>query len=99
MIAPSVVMEEGVVVRHPELVNLYGCHIGSGTMIGPFVEIQKDVSIGRNCKISSHSFICSGVSCEDGVFVGHSVVFINDVYPRAVNADGSLQTESGLEAG
>ena len=94
MIAPNVVMDQGVIIRHPDLVNLYGCHIGSGTMIGPFVEIQKDVSIGRNCKISSHSFICSGVSCEDGVFVGHSVVFINDIYPRAVNPDGSMQTEA-----
>lgn len=94
MIASNVVLAEGVVVRHPDLVNLYGCRIGSGTMIGPFVEIQKDVTIGRNCKISSHSFICSGVSCEDGVFVGHSVVFINDLYPRAVNPDGTLQTEA-----
>jgi len=73
--------------------NLYGCIIGENTKIGAFVEIQKNVLIGKNCKISSHSFICEGVTIEDGVFVGHGVIFINDLYPRAVNADGSLQTE------
>ena len=73
--------------------NLYGCIIGENTKIGAFVEIQKNVLIGKNCKISSHSFICEGVTIEDGVFVGHGVMFINDLYPRAVNADGSLQTE------
>lgn len=73
--------------------NLYGCIIGENTKIGAFVEIQKNVLIGKNCKISSHSFICEGVTIEDGVFIGHGVMFINDLYPRAVNADGSLQTE------
>jgi acetyltransferase-like isoleucine patch superfamily enzyme len=94
MIASSVVLEEGVVIHHPDLVNLYGCTVGSGTRIGTFVEIQKGARIGRHCKISSHTFICEGVTVEDGVFVGHGVMFINDRNPRAVNADGSLQTEA-----
>lgn len=94
MIAPNVWLGEGVLIRLPELVNLYGCRIGSGTRIGPFVEIQKNVEVGSNCKISSHSFLCSGVQIEDGVFVGHGVMFTNDIYPRAVNADGSLQDEA-----
>lgn len=94
MIAPDVVLGKGVVIHHPELVNLYGCRIGDGTKIGAFVEIQKDVSVGCNCKISSHSFLCSGVTCEDGVFIGHSVMFTNDVYPRATNPDGGMQTEA-----
>jgi acetyltransferase-like isoleucine patch superfamily enzyme len=81
-----------VVIYQPDLVNLYGCRIGSGTRVGPFVEIQKDVEVGANCKISSHSFLCSGVTVEDGVFIGHGVMFINDTYPRAVNPDGTLQT-------
>jgi acetyltransferase-like isoleucine patch superfamily enzyme len=68
--------------------------VGPGTRIGPFVEIQKDVDVGSNCKISSHSFLCSGVRIEDGVFIGHGVMFVNDLYPSAVNADGSLQTPS-----
>src|SRR4051812_28975694 len=93
MIAPSVVLEEGVVIHHPDLVNLYGCRIGAGSRIGTFVEIQRNAVIGRNCKISSHSFICEGVEIEDGVFVGHGVMFTNDVYPRAVKPDGSLQTD------
>ncbi len=92
MIAPSVVLEEGVVIHHPDLVNLYGCRIGSESRIGTFVEIQCNAVIGRRCKISSHSFICEGVTLEDGVFVGHGVMFTNDLEPRAVNADGSLQT-------
>jgi UDP-2-acetamido-3-amino-2,3-dideoxy-glucuronate N-acetyltransferase len=92
MIAPSVVLEEGVVIHHPDLVNLYGCRIGSETRIGTFVEIQSNAVIGRRCKISSHSFICEGVTLEDGVFVGHGVMFTNDLEPRAVNPDGSLQT-------
>lgn len=73
-------------------VNLYGCSIGDGCKIGSFVEIQKDVVIGKRCKISSHSFLCSGVKIGDGVFVGHNVSFVNDKYPSAVNSDGSLQT-------
>lgn len=73
--------------------NLYGCTIGDGTKVGAFVEIQKGVSIGKNCKISSHSFVCEGVTIQDNVFVGHNVTFINDRYPRATKADGSLQTE------
>lgn len=94
MIAQTVVLEEGVVIHHPNLVNLYGCRIGSGSRIGTFVEIQRGAEIGRNCKISSHSFICEGVTLEDGVFIGHGVMFTNDLYPRAVNPDGSLQTDA-----
>lgn len=75
-------------------VNLYGCTIGDRTKIGTFVEIQKGASIGADCKISSHTFICEGVTIEDRVFIGHNVVFINDRYPRATTADGSLQTET-----
>lgn len=74
-----------------DLVNLYGCRIGSGSRIGPFVEIQNGCVIGANCKISSHSFLCEGVTLEDGVFVGHGVMFTNDRYPASINADGSLK--------
>jgi UDP-2-acetamido-3-amino-2,3-dideoxy-glucuronate N-acetyltransferase len=74
-------------------VNLYGCEIGENTRIGSFVEIQKGAKIGSNCKISSHTFICEGVTIEDNVFIGHNVTFINDLYPRAANEDGRLQTE------
>jgi len=81
-------------VRFSKFINLYGCKIGDNTKIGAFVEIQKNATIGCNCKISSHTFICEGVMIEDGVFVGHNVSFINDSYPRAANADGSLQTEA-----
>ncbi|WP_304145830.1 acyltransferase [Ignavibacterium album] len=77
-----------------DFVNLYGCTIGDNTKIGTFVEIQKNATIGKNCKISSHTFICEGVHIGDGVFVGHNVTFINDKIPRAVNPDGSLQTET-----
>ncbi|MCR6502418.1 N-acetyltransferase [Shinella sp. CPCC 101442] len=94
MISLDVIREEGVVIHHPDLVNLYGCTIGAGSRIGTFVEIQKNAHIGRHCKISSHSFICEGVTIEDGVFVGHGVMFTNDMYPRAVNTDGSLQCDS-----
>ncbi len=80
-------------IHHPGLVNLYGCAIGDSTKIGAFVEIQKNATIGRMCKISSHTFVCEGVTIEDDVFVGHGVMFINDRYPRAT-ADGSLQTEA-----
>jgi UDP-2-acetamido-3-amino-2,3-dideoxy-glucuronate N-acetyltransferase len=75
-------------------VNLYGCEIGDDSRIGTFVEIQKGAKIGANCKISSHTFICEGVTVEDGVFIGHGVTFINDVYPRAVTGEGALQTEA-----
>lgn len=93
MISADVRLGEGVVIRHPDLVNLYGCEIGSGSMIGTFVEIQKGSLIGADCKVSSHSFICEGVTIEDGVFVGHGVMFINDKRPRAVTENGDLQTE------
>jgi UDP-2-acetamido-3-amino-2,3-dideoxy-glucuronate N-acetyltransferase len=92
VISHDVQFGDGAVVHHPDLVNLYGCRIGDGTRIGTFVEIQKDVVVGDNCKISSHSFLCSGVTIEDGVFVGHGVMFTNDLYPSSVNPDGSLQT-------
>jgi UDP-2-acetamido-3-amino-2,3-dideoxy-glucuronate N-acetyltransferase len=94
MIANSVILEQDVVIHQPELVNLYGCRIGGGSRIGAFVEIQRNAVIGRHCKISSHTFICEGVTLEDGVFVGHGVMFTNDLHPRAVNPDGSLQTEA-----
>ena len=87
----NVRLGSGVIIFHPELVNLYGCRIGDGTRIGTFVEIQKNALIGKNCKISSHSFICEGVEIEDEVFIGHGVKFINDLYPRATTAEGSLQ--------
>lgn len=92
IIADDVNLGQNVTVC--DFVNLYGCTIGDSTKIGPFVEVQKGAVIGSDCKISSHSFICEGVSVEDGVFIGHGVVFINDKYPRAVNPDGSMQTES-----
>jgi acetyltransferase-like isoleucine patch superfamily enzyme len=92
-IAPNVRLGRDVLITHPELVNLYGCEIGDGTKIGPFVEIQKNASIGRLCKISSHTFVCEGVTIEDGVFVGHGVMFINDRRPRATT-EGALQTEA-----
>jgi UDP-2-acetamido-3-amino-2,3-dideoxy-glucuronate N-acetyltransferase len=94
MISPDVQIEEGVSIPHPNLVNLYGCKLGIGSKVGTFVEIQKGVSIGSKCKISSHTFICEGVDIEDGVFIGHGVMFTNDIYPKAVNADGDLQTEA-----
>jgi acetyltransferase-like isoleucine patch superfamily enzyme len=93
-ISENVVLGDGVQILHPELVNLYGCTIGAETKIGTFVEIQKGAHIGAWCKISSHSFICEGVTIEDGVFVGHGVMFTNDIHPRAVNEDGSLQDDS-----
>ncbi|SDY36859.1 transferase hexapeptide (six repeat-containing protein) [Jannaschia faecimaris] len=80
-----------VTVTHPDLVNLYGCEVGAGSRIGPFVEIQAGSVVGADCKVSSHSFICEGVTLEDGVFVGHGVMFTNDVYPAATNADGTLK--------
>jgi len=93
-ISENVVLGDGVQILHPELVNLYGCIIGAETKIGTFVEIQKGAHIGAWCKISSHSFVCEGVTIEDGVFVGHGVMFTNDIHPRAVNEDGSLQDDS-----
>jgi len=90
-IAPDVKLGKGV--KLSKFINLYGCQIGDGSKIGAFVEIQKNARVGCNCKISSHTFICEGVTIEDGVFIGHGVVFINDTYPRATNPDGSLQTE------
>lgn len=93
-IADSVVLAPDAKIFHPSLVNLYGCTIGAGTKVGTFVEIQKNAVIGAQCKISSHTFICEGVVIEDGVFVGHGVLFTNDRYPRATNPDGSLQTEA-----
>ena len=93
MIAANTILAEGVTIHHPELVNLYGCMIGADTHIGPFVEIQKNAVVGSNCKISSHSFICEGVTIDDGVFIGHAVMFTNDPYPRALTADEKLQTE------
>jgi acetyltransferase-like isoleucine patch superfamily enzyme len=80
-------------VKLSKFINLYGCSIGDNTKIGAFVEVQKNAVIGKNCKISSHTFICEGVTIEDNVFVGHGVAFINDLYPRAINTDGVLQTE------
>jgi len=94
MITDSVRLGRDVFIPQPHLVNLYGCSIGDGTKIGAFVEIQKGASVGRHCKISSHSFLCEGVTLEDGVFIGHGVMFINDPYPRATTGDGSLQTEA-----
>ena len=94
MITDDVLLEDGVVIHHPELVNLYGCRIGSGSRIGTFVEIQKNATIGCNVKVSSHSFICEGVRIADGVFIGHGVMFINDAYPRAVTDEGRLQTDA-----
>lgn len=84
----------GTNVRLSKFINLYGCEIGDETKIGAFVEIQKNATIGRRCKISSHTFICEGVVIEDNVFIGHGVTFTNDIYPRATAADGALQTEA-----
>ncbi len=92
-VAQSVILGEGVVIPHPELVNLYGCSIGAHTKMGAFVEIQNNAVVGARCKISSHAFVCEGVTIEDEVFIGHGVMFINDRYPRAT-ADGHLQTEA-----
>jgi len=90
-IAPDVKLGAGV--QTYGFVNLYGCEIGDNTKIGTFVEIQKGAAVGANCKISSHTFICEGVTIEDDVFIGHNVTFVNDLYPRAVSEDGQLQTE------
>jgi acetyltransferase-like isoleucine patch superfamily enzyme len=87
----DVTFGEGVVVH--SFTNLYGCSVGDGTRIGPFVEVQRGASIGARCKIQSHTFVCDGVTIEDEVFVGHGVMFINDKFPRATTEDGELQTE------
>ena len=91
-IAPDVKVGKGV--KLSKFINLYGCEIGDETKIGAFVEIQKNAKVGRRCKISSHTFICEGVEIQDNVFVGHGVMFINDLYPRATTAGGELQTEA-----
>ncbi len=91
-IAPSVKL--GRDVKLSKFINLYGCEIGDETKIGAFVEIQKNARVGRNCKISSHTFVCEGVDIEDNVFVGHNVAFVNDMYPRATTGNGQLQTEA-----
>lgn len=91
-IAPDVRL--GKDVRLAEFINLYGCQVGDETGIGTFVEIQKNASVGKRCKISSHTFICEGVTIEDEVFIGHGVMFINDLVPRATNADGSRKTDA-----
>jgi acetyltransferase-like isoleucine patch superfamily enzyme len=90
-IASDVKLGQGVALS--KFINLYGCEVGDNTKIGAFVEIQKNATIGKNCKISSHTFICEGVIIEDDVFVGHGVTFINDSYPRATASNGALQTE------
>jgi acetyltransferase-like isoleucine patch superfamily enzyme len=91
-IAPDVKLGQGV--RLAKFINLYGCEIGDETKIGAFVEVQKNARVGRRCKISSHTFICEGVTIEDNVFIGHGVTFINDSYPRATTSEGELQTEA-----
>jgi acetyltransferase-like isoleucine patch superfamily enzyme len=91
-IAPDVKLAPGV--KLSKFINLYGCEIGDETKIGAFVEIQKNAKVGKRCKISSHTFVCEGVTIEDNVFIGHSVTFINDSYPRATTSEGALQTES-----
>lgn len=92
-IAKDVSLGKNVKIHHPDLVNLYGCTIGAETRIGAFVEVQKNAVVGARCKISSHTFVCEGVTIEDEVFIGHGVMFINDRYPRATAAGGTLQTE------
>ena len=93
-ISDSVRLGRAVRIFHESLVNLYGCSIGDESRIGAFVEIQKNAVIGSHCKISSHTFICEGVTIEDEVFIGHGVMFTNDIYPRATNPDGSAQSEA-----
>jgi acetyltransferase-like isoleucine patch superfamily enzyme len=90
-ISPDVRLGQNV--KLSKFVNLYGCEVGDETKVGAFVEVQKNARIGKRCKISSHTFICEGVTIEDNVFIGHSVTFINDTYPRATNVDGALQSE------
>jgi acetyltransferase-like isoleucine patch superfamily enzyme len=92
-ISDNVVLGDNVKIFHSSLVNLYGCSIGDGSKIGTFVEVQKGSVIGARCKVSSHTFICEGVTIEDEVFIGHGVMFTNDRYPRATNPDGTIQTD------
>jgi UDP-2-acetamido-3-amino-2,3-dideoxy-glucuronate N-acetyltransferase len=96
-IANDVTLAADVRIAYPELVNLYGCSIGEGTQIAPFVEIQKNAAVGARCKVSSHTFVCEGVTIEDECFIGHHVCFINDRYPRATAGSGQLQTEADWE--
>ena len=96
-VAENVRLADGVEITHGDLVNLYGCAIGAETRIGPFVEIQKNAAVGARCKISSHTFICEGVTIEDDCFIGHHVCFINDRYPKATAADGHLQADADWE--
>jgi acetyltransferase-like isoleucine patch superfamily enzyme len=91
-IAPDVKL--GKDVKLSKFINLYGCEVGDNTKIGAFVEVQKNATIGKNCKISSHTFVCEGVTIEDDAFIGHSVTFINDIYPRATTGNGQMQTEA-----
>jgi acetyltransferase-like isoleucine patch superfamily enzyme len=93
----NVATGDSVIITHPDLVNIYDCSIGSGTRIGPFVEIQKNSRIGERCKISSHSFICEGVTIEEEVMIAHGVMFTNDMYPRAVNGTGEMQSADDWE--
>lgn len=95
LIAPDVKLGRDVTIYN--FVNLYGCEIGDGSKIGSFVEIQKGARVGRNCKVSSHTFICEGVTIEDEVFIGHGVIFINDKYPRATRPDGVMQADVDWE--
>lgn len=90
-------LADDVLLTHPDLSNLYGCRIGRGSRVGPFVEIQKGAVIGERCKISSHSFVCEGVTIEDEVFVGHGVMFTNGLLPRATNDDGGVQRDGDWE--
>lgn len=96
-VSDDVRLQRGVKIFHPSLVNLYGCSVGEESRIGAFVEVQKNAAIGSRCKISSHTFVCEGVTIEDEVFVGHGVMFTNDPYPRATNEDGTPQNESDWE--
>ncbi len=93
-IADNVRLGADVTIHHPQLVNLYGCAVGAGSRVGAFVEIQKNATVGERCKISSHTFICEGVTIEDEVFVGHGVMFINDIHPHATTEDGGAQSET-----
>jgi UDP-2-acetamido-3-amino-2,3-dideoxy-glucuronate N-acetyltransferase len=93
----NVTLGHDVKILYPELANLYGCSIGAGTRVGPFVEIQKNADVGAQCKISSHSFICEGVTIEDEVFIGHGVMFTNGIYPRATTKRGALQSDDDWE--
>jgi UDP-2-acetamido-3-amino-2,3-dideoxy-glucuronate N-acetyltransferase len=93
----NVTMGPDVNILYLDLVNLYGCSVGTGTRVGPFVEIQKNAHVGARCKISSHSFICEGVTIEDEVFIGHGVMFTNGIYPRATTESGALQTDDDWE--